>query len=299
VGRVIRFAPTQCDVCQAPLTVAAGPADPKPTCHRVAELPEIRGEITAHQGHACTCPGCGSLSHAAIPAEVRAHAIGPKLAALLSYLSGRHHLTTRAVEQLAEAVLDMPLALGTVSGLEQEMSRALAAPHAEVARAVRAAAAKHADEAGWKLAGRLCWLRAALTQTAALFVEHARRGAQGLAALLGERIGGIITGDRWSAYERLPLGQRQVCWSFGCGSAAGYHFVERMPTAVQTLKLQERRVLDYLTDALAAHRTGLPAPPSYSPPSERLPRYVALTCPAWWQGHAPHRTVYRDSDVRG
>jgi hypothetical protein len=60
------------------------------------------------------------------------------------------------VEELAEAVFDVPLALGTVSALEQETSQALAAPHAEVARAVRAAPAKRADETGWKLAGKLC-----------------------------------------------------------------------------------------------------------------------------------------------
>jgi transposase len=36
--------------------------------------------------------------------------------------------------------------------------------------------------------------------------------------------------------------------------------VERILTAVQTLRLQERPVLRYLRDALVAHRHGLPAP---------------------------------------
>jgi hypothetical protein len=33
-----------------------------------------------------------------------------------------------------------------------------------------------------------------------------------------------------------------------------------MLTVVQTLRLQHRPVLDYLIDAIAAHRSGLPAP---------------------------------------
>jgi len=37
-------------------------------------------------------------------------------------------------------------------------------------------------------------------------------------------------------------------------------FVERMLTVVQTLHLQGRRVIDYLADAITAHRQGLPAP---------------------------------------
>ena len=54
-----------------------------------------------------------------------------------------------------------------------------------------------------------------------------------------------------------------VLWrknSFGCHSAAGCRFVERMLTVVQTLRLQKRPVLDYLYRAIVAHRSGLPAP---------------------------------------
>ena len=54
-----------------------------------------------------------------------------------------------------------------------------------------------------------------------------------------------------------------VLWrrrSFGCHSAAGCRFVERMLTAVQTLRLQQRGVIDYLVQAFTAHRQGLAAP---------------------------------------
>jgi transposase len=48
--------------------------------------------------------------------------------------------------------------------------------------------------------------------------------------------------------------------SFGTQSSDGSRFVERILTAVTTLALQERNVLDYLTELLRAHRRGLPAP---------------------------------------
>jgi transposase len=54
-----------------------------------------------------------------------------------------------------------------------------------------------------------------------------------------------------------------VLWrrrSFGCASQAGCRFVERILTVVQTRKLQGRNVLDYLHDALRAHRTGKTCP---------------------------------------
>src|SRR5208282_1351418 len=50
-----------------------------------------------------------------------------------------------------------------------------------------------------------------------------------------------------------------VLWrrrSFGCNSVSGCRFVERILTVVQTCRLRERNVLDYLTDAVQAHRSG-------------------------------------------
>jgi transposase len=48
--------------------------------------------------------------------------------------------------------------------------------------------------------------------------------------------------------------------SLGTQSPEGSRFVERIFTAVATLKLQRRNVLEYLTAALHAHRRGLPVP---------------------------------------
>ncbi|GEL68329.1 hypothetical protein MVI01_01130 [Myxococcus virescens] len=48
--------------------------------------------------------------------------------------------------------------------------------------------------------------------------------------------------------------------SFGTQGPEGSCFVERIFTAVTTLKLQERGVLDFLTDTLRTHRRSLPPP---------------------------------------
>ena len=53
----------------------------------------------------------------------------------------------------------------------------------------------------------------AATATVAYFVIHARRNVAGLQALLGEAIQGIVGSDRWGAYNKLPLHQRQICWA--------------------------------------------------------------------------------------
>jgi transposase len=205
--------PDRCDHCQASLPRQAGPDDPEPKRFQVVELPPLVAQVVEYQAHARTCPCCGVVTRATIPATIRAHSVGPRLTATLSYFSGCHGVSKRGVEEIAETVFDAPIALGTVSHLEQEVSGALEPAHREALEAVRQAEVKFADETSWKLWGKLCWLWAAATTSVAAFVIHAKRSAQGLAALLGETIDGIVHSDRWHVYLQIPEERRQLCWA--------------------------------------------------------------------------------------
>ncbi len=373
---IVHYLPPLCEVCQDDLPPAPGADDPEPRWHQVVELPEFPVQVTEYQAHARTCPSCGHVTWAKMSA-VAGQVCGPRLTATLSYLSGVLHASKRGIEAFVETVLGVPIALGTVSNLEQEMSAALAPAHAEAQQAVQDAAAKNVDETGWKRAGNRCWLWGAATALVACFVIAPSRGALGLAALLGKKIKGIIASDRWSVYGQLKLGLRQLCWAhlkrdfqklvdrgsdaqeigelgldtvdlvfehwhsfrggglsrsqlqrriaparqtlrdwlqrgcaskdakaaafcanvlevepalwtfvrkdgveptnnhierllrsgvlwrkvaFGCHSDAGCRFVERILTVVQTLRLQQRPVLDFLHQSLLAHRQAQQAP---------------------------------------
>ncbi len=378
VNHFKHLVPKRCERCAAALPAQPSPGDPEPTRFQTIELPPVIAEVTEYQGHARTCPCCGHRTHAVIPAAVRAHSVGPRLTGTLSYFSGCHGLSKRGVEEIADAVFDAPIALGTVCNLEQEVGAALETAHQEAVAAVRQAAVKNADETSWKLAGALCWLWAAATTRVVAFVIHARRSAAGLTAILGLEILGILCSDRWGPYNRVPPQRRQICWahlkrdfqkiidrggpeewvgregrrlvrkvfaawhgfrdgqvtraqlearlapvmrrmnrvllegailgadptvvrfcenvlalepalwtfvttegveptnnhverllrravlwrrrSFGCWSGNGCRFVERILTVVQTRRLQAKNVLDYLHEAVLAHRTGQPCP---------------------------------------
>jgi len=61
--------------------------------------------------------------------------------------------------------------------------------------------------------------------------------------------------------ERLL--RRAVLWrrrSFGCNSATGCRFVERILTVVQTCRLHGKNSLEYLCSAVHNHRRGLSCP---------------------------------------
>ena len=300
------------------------------------------------------------------------------LTALVAFLSVSRRGSQRIIEEFVETVFQIPLSLGTVANLEQEMSAALSEPYEEAQQAVRVAGVKNTDETGWRQAGQRRWLWLAATRSVACFMICVGRGKAALRALLGEVIQGVVGSDRWSAYNDLDLAFRQLCWahlkrdfqkwidrggeaglavggagaeatrrifglwrdfrerrmdrsalqaalrpvqeelraapetgascddvrvrrfcrkvlavypalwtfarveeveltnnhaertlrraviwrkvSFGNHSEAGCRFVERILTVVQTLRMQERSVLDYLRQAILAHRTAGPAP---------------------------------------
>jgi transposase len=216
VTHVLAFVPSHCQACQAPLPKKRQPTDPEPTRFQVADLPPIRAAITEYQGHTRTCPQCGALTKAAVPQEYTEHSIGPGLAAATVYLAGCHQVSKRGLEEIVETLFDVPVALGTISNLEEEISQALGTAHAEALQAVQKAAAKNVDETGWKKHGSKCWLWVAvathrLGQVAA-FTIHGR-GLAGLATLLSAPIRGIVISDRWSAYQHLPVHRRQLCWA--------------------------------------------------------------------------------------
>jgi len=213
VTETVPLVPKHCEHCAAPLPAQSGPNDPEPLRFQVAELPKLKAEITEYQGHARTCPDCGKVTQAAIPADIRAHSIGPGLAALMAYLVGVAGLSKRRVEELIEAIFEVPVSVGTIANLEQQTSAALEPAYAQATAAAREADIKHLDETGWKKAGHKRWLWVVATVSVVVFLIHRLRNAAVVTMLLGAELYGILCTDRWKAYSGLPLAQRQVCWA--------------------------------------------------------------------------------------
>ena len=213
VNHVVTYLPSHCQHCHTPLPDQPDANDPPPSRFQTIELPPVVAVVTEHQGHSRTCPQCGEVTRQPIPQDILAHSVGPRLTATLSYFTGCHGVSKRGVEEIAEAVFDAPVSLGTVANLEQEVSAALEAPHQEAVEAVRAAQVKNADETSWKQGGKLCWLWAAATANVVAFVIHAKRSILGLTALLGMQIQGILCSDRWGVYANVPASRRQICWA--------------------------------------------------------------------------------------
>lgn len=209
--RIVDHRPESCGKCGHALTGN----DPDPFRHQVFELPIIRPDVTEHRAHTLSCPDphCGAKTSAVLPLEVSQHGFGPRVTALVGYLSGRCRLSKRQTVEFADEVLGIPISVGGVCAVEQDVSAALAAPYEEVANAVRAAPVVNADESGWREDKKLAWLWVGVSSAAIVFRVARSRGSIVARALLGENFAGILGTDRWNAYNWVEALRRQLCWS--------------------------------------------------------------------------------------
>ena len=57
------------------------------------------------------------------------------------------------------------------------------------------------------------WLWVSATPVATIFMHCLSRSATAAQELLGHSFAGTVVSDRYSAYNYLPLEQRQICWA--------------------------------------------------------------------------------------
>lgn len=210
VDRVVHHYPENCEECGLSLPQQAAPDSPPPFRHQRSELKESPVEVIEEQYHTRVCT-CGHATCAAMPKHLPT--FGSRLTAMVAFLVGSSHMSRRQVEEFFEDVLKVPIALGTVSNLESQVSEALATPYREAGEAVQEAAAKNVDETGWKQRGKRHWLWTAAIAGIAFFSIHRLRGEGGLLRLLGGKLFGIFSTDRWSAYGSRVNRLRQICWA--------------------------------------------------------------------------------------
>jgi transposase len=203
---VIELRAETCRACCHPL---AGD-DPAPVRHQVLELPPIRPHVTEYRRHRLACLRCGRVTCPDLPLGVRS-GYGPRLQAACGLLAGSYRLSKRAVAAVCREVLGVPIGPGAVCRLERSTADALATVAAEARRHVAGRPA-NVDETGWRQGRGRAWLWVAVTQWVTAFVVRPSRGRPVLTDLI-DGPPGVLTTDRYPAYDHLPAEARQVCWA--------------------------------------------------------------------------------------
>jgi transposase len=217
VDEVVEHHPDACRRCG---TLLRG-EDPAPHRHQVIEIPPITPLVIEHRLHRLVCPCCSTSTCATLPPDVEPSRYGPRLSSLVGLLGSAFPLSFGRTQALLDQLLGVEISCGAIAAIRARLSAALQQAVEEALEAARQQPVAYVDETGAPTgnadgrnpAGRRGWQWVMVTPLVTVFLQGLSRSSAAAMELLGHAFGGIVVSDRFSAYNHLPLEQRQLCWA--------------------------------------------------------------------------------------
>lgn len=210
VDKVVDLFPSHCDGCADELPEVQ---DREAHRYQQVEVPPIKPHTTEWRCHEVACPKCRHKTRAPYdPETIPASPFGPRLMALVAFLTGVYHVSRRKTVVLLWELLGVRMSLGALSAIEARVSDTIAPAVEEAWNRVGEGAVKHTDGTSWLQAGATRALWTIATKAATVFKILADNSKATLEPLYGS-LRGILVSDRAKALNFWAMDRRQVCWA--------------------------------------------------------------------------------------
>jgi len=202
--------------------------DPTPHRHQIIDLPPVLPIVIEYRLHQLSCEHCGSTTRGKLPEEVSRSGYGERLASIVGLLSGAYRQSHRMVQGLMQVMFNVRLSRGSVNRLRREVSEAVSAAVEGALNYVQDQAILHSDDRYAALAVTSFkqgngdglnptqtqgWLWVLVTPLVSFFEVMLSRSSAAAQTLIGKDFTGIVVSDRYSSYQWIDLGLRQVRWA--------------------------------------------------------------------------------------
>jgi len=169
---------------------------------QVFDLPSLTLECTEHRAEIKACPGCGDLSTAAFPPDLKAPVqYGKNFRALLAYLYDAQEGASRRIREMGEEMFGYAVSEGTLQSARQEHYEALAPFEQRLVEILPQEPILHADETSVPVNQITHWLHVLCTPLLTFFGLHLRRGKEAIEAIgIIPRFTGWLMHDFLSSY---------------------------------------------------------------------------------------------------
>ncbi len=187
------------------------------TVQRTREVLEIVPSpvrVIAHVYLARQCPRCRRrrVPQADLGARVLGRQrLGIRLVSLIATLREEGRWPIGRIQWYLRTVHRLRLSVGAIVGACHQVARQGQAAVAQVREQIRASPAVHADETGWREAGRNGYVWTYSTPTARYFVRRGRN-KEVVDEVLGPAFAGVLLSDFYAAYHHYD-GVKQRCWA--------------------------------------------------------------------------------------
>jgi hypothetical protein len=186
---------------------------PATTRRRVIEdIPPSPGpEVTAHGIESKWCPRCRKRVEAKVDAALPRSTLGLRVVLLAAWMHYALGTPAHAVVKYLKRAHGFPVSVGGLTQAWRRLADALAPMHAAIWEEIRGAGVLHADETGWRVDGRTCWLWCFATKSAVYYVIDRTRASPVVRRVLGECFSGVLVTDFFAAYGFLCAAAKQKC----------------------------------------------------------------------------------------
>jgi transposase len=156
---------------------------------------------------------CGFLNSAELPEEMPKGSFGPRVQALVAFLTGRIGASQRDVVEVLQTVYGLKISLGSIPAIQKQVSVALEQAVQAAQDYIQRQPINYVDETTWPESGAQHWLWVNAAEKATIFKLLAGRSQSEARQVIGSDYAGIAASDRFGAYNWLGNHRRQVCWA--------------------------------------------------------------------------------------
>ena len=178
----------------------------------IEELPEnLQPVVTEHTIHRDYCPKCKKHVEPVVPDALPNATFGHRLVSFTSWCHYGLGVTLDQIVDILQFHLQTKLSPGGLIAAWRRLAEILTPWYEQIAEQAKKSAYLHADETGWRVQGRTCWLWCFTNHQNCYYLIDRCRGSPVLQRFFGEAFDGILLHDFYTAYESIDVLDRQYC----------------------------------------------------------------------------------------
>lgn len=177
----------------------------------VVEDIEVQKKVTLFRIHYGRCRSCGKVISPQRDGSIIPHSrIGPMARSVGSHL---HYLGIpyRKIKKIFKEIFNLDLSHTSLMNFDTRQAENGSLLFEGIKEMVRTSSYVNIDETGWRVDGRNCWLWAFVTDETILYVIDESRGSKVVKGILGDKYGGFLCSDFYSAYNLIEALGKQRC----------------------------------------------------------------------------------------
>lgn len=177
----------------------------------IEDLADTKTEIVKHVEERKFCPCCKKLVKAPFSDALPGSVIGLKLAIFSAFLHYFIGISLRNIQRVLKAVDGHVVTIGGLAHIWGRLANLLEGQYTQIAQEIKTARVVGGDETGWRIAGKLGWLWAFVTDNACIYLIEPFRNGKVVKRFLGKKFRGTLICDFWGAYNKIAAAFKQRC----------------------------------------------------------------------------------------